>query len=126
MTPQYIASLIAGIVPALEPLVTVIENASKTPAAMATKITTALQELETLATSLSSAPDVSATAPILSQIQAYSQEILTAAAGLGLPFPESLYLQLGSMVVMGALTAVQTILAAQTPPVSMHMTVKCA
>lgn len=124
MTPQYIASLIAGIVPALEPLVTVIENASETPAAMATKITTALQELETLATSLSSAPDVSSTAPILSQIQGYAQEILMAASSLALPFPASLYLQIGSSVVMMALSAVQTILAAQSPPVSMHMTVK--
>ena len=47
MTPQFIASIVAGIVPALQPLVADIEAMSETPPGVTTKIGIALAELET-------------------------------------------------------------------------------
>ena len=118
MTPQFIAQMVAGIVPALEPLVTTIEGLTRTSPAETATITAALADLKTLAASLATAPTVAATAPILAQIQAYAQEILTAASGMALPYPASMYLQIGSSVVMMAFSIVNTILSAQPPAVT--------
>lgn len=115
MTPQFIAQIVAGIVPALQPVVTEIEALTRTSPAESAAVTTALADLTTLVASLAAMPTVAATATALQQVQAYAQTILSAGSSMGLPFPASMYLQIGGMVVMGALGVWQTILAAQAP-----------
>ena len=115
MTPQYIAQIVSNIIPALQPVVAEIEAQTRTSPAEAAAVTTAMTDLETLVASLATMPTVAATATALQQVQAYAQTILSAGSSMGLPYPASMWLQIGGMVVMGALGVWQTILAAQAP-----------
>ena len=121
MTPQFIAQIVSNIIPALQPVVTVIEEQSRTSPEETATITGAMTDLTELVASLATMPTVASTEPALQQIQSYAQTILSAGASMALPYPASMWLQIGGMAVMFALGTWQTILAASAlPPAASH------
>lgn len=110
MTPAFISSMVATVVPTLQPIVKQIETLGRMAPAQQAAIDTAMGAVRDSASAVSGAESTAAALPLAKRVQADANAVLTIIGGLPLPPPIGLYVAIGSGAVMSVFGIINTVM----------------
>jgi hypothetical protein len=112
-TVQTAANTISAAVPYLQAITSAVTTMSKTPPDVSNKIQAAMSGVNTGVAALAASETAAQSRPIVQLIETDGMAVLTAAAGIPLPFPYSMILILASSLLPAVINAVNMLMASK-------------
>ena len=110
-TPAVAANTIAVAIPYLSALANTVMGLSHTPPETAAKVSAAMDGVKTGVAALAVSETAAQSQPIVDRIEADGMAVLTAAAGMPLPFPYNMILMLASSLLPAVISSVNMLMA---------------